>query len=108
MAKKMNKKILLVTPDFPPMIGGIANYLANLCTYLPKESLTVFAPRLEHDIDFDSREPYPIARFHYPLDCHPFHKLLPALRLLSKIRKQLSQNPSTLLAFWDAISLAGI
>ncbi|MDG1950194.1 MAG: glycosyltransferase family 4 protein [bacterium] len=28
------KKILLITPDFPPMTGGVARYLKELCTYL--------------------------------------------------------------------------
>lgn len=30
----MNKRLLLITPDFPPNTGGVARYLSNLCLFL--------------------------------------------------------------------------
>jgi phosphatidylinositol alpha-1,6-mannosyltransferase len=36
------KKILLITPDFPPMTGGVARYLKELCSYF-KDDIEVLA-----------------------------------------------------------------
>jgi phosphatidylinositol alpha-1,6-mannosyltransferase len=45
--------IVLVTHDFPPYSGGISRYLADMCRWLPKERLTVVAPRLPGCDEFD-------------------------------------------------------
>lgn len=44
------KKSLLITCFFPPVIGGIENYLMNLCQNLPADKITVLAPP---DEDFE-------------------------------------------------------
>jgi phosphatidylinositol alpha-1,6-mannosyltransferase len=38
------KKSLLITCFFPPILGGIENYLMNLCQNLPADKITVLAP----------------------------------------------------------------
>lgn len=38
------KKTLLVTLDFPPQTGGVANYLFQLCFHLPSERFAVLTP----------------------------------------------------------------
>ncbi|MFZ5365342.1 MAG: glycosyltransferase family 4 protein [Patescibacteria group bacterium] len=55
-------KTLLVTIDFPPMIGGVANYWANLNKCLPKEELVILAPEYDNSHSFDIRQNYLIYR----------------------------------------------
>ena len=56
------KKTLLITIDFPPQIGGIANYLANFCENLPPDKIIVLANKPENKNNFDSRQGYKIIR----------------------------------------------
>jgi len=55
------KKILLITPDFPPHKGGIATYLSTLAFYFKTqiEILTQTDPQAH---DFDTEVEYPIRR----------------------------------------------
>jgi phosphatidylinositol alpha-1,6-mannosyltransferase len=46
------KKTLLVTIDFAPQTGGVANFLVNLAPRLPAEKLLVLAPKVKNnDVD---------------------------------------------------------
>jgi len=56
------KRTLLVTIDFPPMVGGVANYWANLCRELPSDDLVVLAEEYDGSIDFDIHQGYLIYR----------------------------------------------
>ncbi len=56
------KKTLLVTIDFPPMIGGVANYWANLNKNLPSEDIVVLAPEYDGSHGFDIHQNYLIYR----------------------------------------------
>ncbi len=56
------KKTLLVTLDFPPMTGGVANYWSNLCRNLPADEIVVLAPECANSIDFDVSQDYLIYR----------------------------------------------
>jgi len=56
------KKTLLVTIDFPPMIGGVANYWANLNKHFPSEDIVVLAPEYDHSHGFDIHQNYLIYR----------------------------------------------
>jgi len=56
------KKTLLVTIDFPPMIGGVANYWANLNKNLPQDDLVVLAPEFDDSHSFDIHQNYLIYR----------------------------------------------
>lgn len=56
------KRTLLVTIDFPPMVGGVSNYWANLCRELPQDDLVVLAPEFDGSIDFDIQQNYLIYR----------------------------------------------
>ena len=44
------------------MFGGVANYWANLCRYLPSDSLVVLAPEYDNSLDFDIKQNYLIYR----------------------------------------------
>lgn len=39
------KKILIITMEFPPQVGGIATYVSDLAMALPPESVVVLAPQ---------------------------------------------------------------
>lgn len=56
------KKTLLVTIDFPPMFGGVANYWANLAKYMPSDDFLVLAPDFDNSLDFDMKQSYLIYR----------------------------------------------
>jgi phosphatidylinositol alpha-1,6-mannosyltransferase len=55
------KKVLLVTGNFPPGIGGMQKYYYNLGKY-SKHNLTVLAPHYPDDKAFDSKQSFKIIR----------------------------------------------
>ncbi len=56
------KRSLLVTIDFSPRLGGVANYLSNICQNLPSQDIVVLAPREGQFLEFDQRQDYKIYR----------------------------------------------
>ena len=56
-----DKKILLITPDFPPKRGGVARYLSALASYL-KDDVEVVAAINQGWQAFDPNAGYPIFR----------------------------------------------
>ncbi len=56
------KRTMLVTIDYPPMFGGVANYWANLNKNLPGQDLVVLAPEADDSLDFDQHQNYIIYR----------------------------------------------
>ncbi|MFC1702921.1 glycosyltransferase family 4 protein [Patescibacteria group bacterium] len=53
------KSVLLITLEYPPQIGGIAEYLANLVEYLPTDKVNVLAQDVgdTHESDMASSAP---------------------------------------------------
>ncbi|MFA6533951.1 MAG: glycosyltransferase family 4 protein [Patescibacteria group bacterium] len=45
------KRTLLITVDFAPQVGGVANYLAGLTKNLPAGDLVVLAPKVKANFD---------------------------------------------------------
>lgn len=60
-------KVLLVTEDFPPMPGGVARFLHNLCIY-SQAQIRVLTTEMEHSStnEFDSHQLYSINRIYLP------------------------------------------
>lgn len=58
-------RILLVTNDFPPAIGGIQSYLRDFVATLPADEVIVFAatPDAEDCRRFDASVPYKVVRW---------------------------------------------
>ncbi|MBT5338480.1 glycosyltransferase family 4 protein [Candidatus Falkowbacteria bacterium] len=56
------KRTLLITIDFPPMFGGVANYWSNLCRQLPADNFVVLASEYNNTLDFDIKQNYLIYR----------------------------------------------
>ena len=56
------KKSLLITIDFPPQTGGVANYLANFSQNIPEDKLIVLANEIDNAHHFDGQQHYKIIR----------------------------------------------
>ena len=56
-------RLVLVTNDFPPRVGGIQNYLWNIYSRLDPSSLAVLAPAHPGDVAFDRTQPYEVVRW---------------------------------------------
>jgi phosphatidyl-myo-inositol dimannoside synthase len=63
-------RVLIVTNDFPPRVGGVQQYVWNLARHLPSECVAVLAPNWEGWREHDAAQPFPIhrwpARFLWP------------------------------------------
>jgi glycosyltransferase involved in cell wall biosynthesis len=59
---------LLIAPDFPPLTGGIANYLGNICKHLPYREIVVLTNRVQNYEHYDWSVNYKIYRIRLPLE----------------------------------------
>lgn len=48
-------KILIITLEYPPVIGGIASYVYNMAKHLPEGEVVLWAPKHVGDVEFDAR-----------------------------------------------------
>ena len=56
-------RILLVTNDFPPRVGGIQNYLWNIYSRLDPKDVVVMAPSHPGDAAWDRAQPFEVVRW---------------------------------------------
>ncbi|MGH2710210.1 MAG: glycosyltransferase family 4 protein [Actinomycetota bacterium] len=56
-------KTLLVTNDFPPKVGGVNHYTAELTRRFPAGEVIVFAPIWPGAEEFDANFPHPVVRW---------------------------------------------
>jgi phosphatidylinositol alpha-1,6-mannosyltransferase len=63
-------RVLIVTNDFPPRVGGVQQYVSNLARHLPSECVAVLAPNWDGWREHDAAQPFPVhrwpARFLWP------------------------------------------
>ena len=62
------KRSLLLTHDFPPVVGGIAVVFHHLWKYFPQERMLVLTPHSDGDCEFDRSSPV------RPIRCYPSRK----------------------------------
>jgi phosphatidyl-myo-inositol dimannoside synthase len=55
-------KVLVITNDFPPRLGGIENFVFTLCGSLPTSAVVVFTSRMGGDREVDRSLDYPVVR----------------------------------------------
>jgi phosphatidyl-myo-inositol dimannoside synthase len=79
----MNKS-LLFTIDFPPHIGGVANYYREFCNHLPSDKIVVLALKNGKELDFD----YKVYREKLIADKFIWPKWFPAFWHLYKVVKK--------------------
>ena len=93
-------KLLLVTQDFPPHVGGIQTWSAELASRFARslEAFAVVAPRVPGSADIDAALPYPVHRVTASTD------LLPALVTPTLVRLGNRQGFDALLhAQWPTV-----
>ena len=56
-------KILIITLEYPPKIGGIASYTFNFASHLNSEEVCVYAPKQLGDKEFDARHDWKTYRY---------------------------------------------
>lgn len=56
------KKTLLITIDFPPQLGGVANYLSNFSNNIQSDKIIILANQHTQAQSFDSQQNYKIIR----------------------------------------------
>ncbi len=49
---------LIITLEYPPVIGGIATYVFNLASHLPVQDTVVYAPTNKKQAEFDFKNPW--------------------------------------------------
>lgn len=77
-------RILLVTNDFPPRVGGIQSYLANIYSRLAAtHEITVLAPAFPGDVAYDRSRPFEVVRW-------PTRVYWPVRSLEQKVRELAS------------------
>jgi len=59
------QKLLLVSNDFPPSVGGIAHIAHMICKNLDPDKLSVLAAHVPGDREFDGRQAFSIRRVRY-------------------------------------------
>lgn len=69
-------KVLLITNDFPPMVGGVARWYERVCATVPPERVVVLSPSARGDVSFDANRPYKIVRVRVPTARHPLARLV--------------------------------
>ncbi len=90
-------RILIVTPDFSPTIGGIQTTLYNLCQHCRHSDIRVVAPDTPGVGEFDAKQTFPIDRAKHLLPRGRIGKfLLPSLSL-SALRAAFGQRPDVVL-----------
>lgn len=90
------KKILLLTIDFPPQIGGVANYLANLSQNLAFDKIIILTIKQNNSAIFDQKQNYKIYRENLISNLPIWPKWLPAIYHTFKALKK--EKPNLILA----------
>ncbi|KKQ41169.1 MAG: Phosphatidylinositol alpha-1,6-mannosyltransferase [Candidatus Magasanikbacteria bacterium GW2011_GWA2_37_8] len=82
------QKTLLITLEYPPIVGGIASYTYNLAKHLPAERVVVYAPKVLGGSEFDQINPWKTYRY------KPYWSFLwpQWLRLFWQVRKIVKQE----------------
>jgi phosphatidylinositol alpha-1,6-mannosyltransferase len=57
-----NRRVLLLTEEYPPVIGGIQNYLSELMAQLSPENTFVIAQDVKGVVEWDREQKYKIVR----------------------------------------------
>jgi phosphatidyl-myo-inositol dimannoside synthase len=85
-------RVLLITNDFPPTVGGIARWYERICATVPPDCVIVLAPRLRGDVGFDARQPYKVIRRWVPVSRHPLARLIQMTILCAHAARMLRRE----------------
>jgi phosphatidylinositol alpha-1,6-mannosyltransferase len=91
-------RVLIVTNDFPPRVGGVQQYVWNLARHLPAERVAVLAPNWPGWQAFDLDQPFPVHRW-------PARFLWPTTDLASRIRSLAKEHDAAVVLFGHGFPL---
>ncbi len=94
-------RVLVVTNDYPPRVGGIERALHSLVRELPPERVAVYAPRSEGAERFDAGEPYEVLR-------DPAGFVWPTPAAARRVRGAVRATGADVVLFGDAMPLAAL
>lgn len=94
-------RILLVTNDFPPRVGGIQNYLWNIYSRLDPADVAVLAPSFPGDVAFDRSQPFSIERW-------PARVYWPTPALKRRVRELAKAHRADAVAFGAVLPMNAI
>jgi phosphatidylinositol alpha-1,6-mannosyltransferase len=92
-------RLLVVTNDFPPVIGGIENIVFSLVTRWPPDEVTVLTRWVRGGARFDRRLQFPVER-------EPVGTLLPTPRLFERVERLVRQRSIDTVYFPTPLPLA--
>ena len=91
-------RTLIVTNDFPPRVGGVQQYVANVAATLPPDRVAVVAPNWPGWREHDATLPFPVHRF-------PTTFLWPSADLARKVRMVARAAASEVVLFGHGLPL---
>lgn len=92
-------RVLLVTNDFPPRIGGVQRYEWNVLQPLPPDRVAVLAPNWEGWREHDRAQPIPVHRW-------PAGFMWPSDDLARRVRGLALEHRADLVLFGQGLPLA--
>ena len=91
--------VLVVTNDFPPRVGGVNGYVAELMRRFPAGDVTVFAPDWPAAADFDATYPQRVIRW-------PGRGLYPTAPVRDRVEELVRDTKADVILFGAAAPLA--
>src|SRR6516164_8619273 len=91
-------KVLVLTNDFPPRLGGIQFFVHALALRLPRENVTVYAPAWAGAAEFDAEQPFPVVR-------HPTSLMLPVPSVARRAERFIEREGCDTVLFGAAAPL---
>jgi phosphatidylinositol alpha-1,6-mannosyltransferase len=92
-------KLLVVTNDFPPRVGGINHYVSELMRRFPPGEVTVFASTWPGADPFDAEYPHPVIRW-------PGRSMYPTAPVRDRVEELVRQTRADVVLFGAAVPLA--
>ncbi|MDQ3990843.1 MAG: hypothetical protein M3245_00835, partial [Actinomycetota bacterium] len=89
-------RMLVVTNDFPPRVGGAQRYVHDLVRHLPADRVSVLAPRWRGWREFDAAQPYPVHRFAASM-------LTPVPEVAHRVRSLIRETGAEVVLFGHAL-----
>jgi phosphatidylinositol alpha-1,6-mannosyltransferase len=92
-------KVLVVTNDFPPRVGGVNGYVAELMRRFPRGDVTVFAADWPEASAFDARYPQRVVRW-------PARGMYPTATVRDRVEELVREHGADIVLFGAAAPLA--
>lgn len=91
-------RLLVVTNDFPPRIGGVQRYVHDLVRHLDPDRVGVFAPRWDGCVEFDQEQAFRVDRYGGTF-------LAPTSDAARRVRSLVRESGAELVLFGHALPL---